>query len=252
MTHKPPWSPIQTSKVTPLHTFTKVDLCTSWPTTSYGNRVRYSTTPQPSLRGLQRVTMGDRTPWCQIPAGEQAYVDTMRVQSGALPLYFPNREAFLRAVYYFLHRMQILESRKQFINPSKPALDLVVVDGELTLVDEALDTAVARPVPNNTPIVARVLYELPELLSTAGNSEDVVRTALSLQTLGTGTRLTVNGMADYVLNLMTDIDLKWPFVGRGNFGCVVGDDKDGSIAHKLLFVNVSEGSLTGKQKWRTS
>jgi hypothetical protein len=243
MTHKPPWSPIQTSKVTPLHTFTTVDLCTSWPATSYGDRVRYSTTPQPSLHGLQRITMDDSTPWCQIPAGEQAYVDTMRVQSAALPLYFPNREALLRAVYYFLHRMHTLEARKQFINPSKPTLDLVVVDGELTLLDEALDRPGPRPLqPSNKPIAARVLSELPGLLGKAGNKKEVVQTAESFRDLGM-TRLGVAGMADHVRKLMAVSDKMWPFVGRGNFGCVVGDDNHADIVHKLPFVNVSDEEL---------
>lgn len=240
-----------TTSVPPLRIFVTGNTCTKWPDAMYADRVRYSTTPQASLSAPKQVTIGFGTPWCSIGMGKYAYLDTMRVQSWNKPLYFPTREAFLRGVYYFLYRLLQLQHRgQQLQNSTANPLNLFVVDGELTLVDETLD--MDGPDTGNVPIAARVINALPELLAAESNPPDVLDTALLLQThIGEGDGMDMTTIVEHVRGLLEPAVLSWPYVAKGNFGCVVDDDKDGSIVHKLLFANVTPEELVKETQMST-
>jgi hypothetical protein len=246
------------STVTPLRAVITDGTCTMWTAPPYGVRTRASIRPQASLTGSRTTSMDQDTlndmPGCGLGLGSLVHTDTMATSSGPTPLVFHEESSLLRAVYYMLVRLERLQAAGKIVDPSVD-LNLWVVDGELTLIDERLvDPAdLANPAdPNfvsvaqgNFTLARRILVALPDLLQKgSGKKVKVDKTVLQAARYLGSFAASASNLEDLLQDVQGYLDglgarLEWPYLAQGTSGCVVGD-KDPDLAHKLMFSYVND------------
>lgn len=247
------------STVTPLRAMITDGTCTMWTAPPYGVRTRASIRPQASLTGSRTTSMDqdalNHMPGCGLGLGSLVHTDTMATSSGPTPLVFHEESSLLRAVYYMLVRLERLQAAGQIVDPSLD-LNLWVVDGELTLIDERLvnpadladppDPKYGSDTQSNFALARRVLLELPDLLQKSSGKnldENVLYAAIKLGSLA----ISASNLGDLLRDVQALLDglgarLEWPYLAQGTTGCVVGD-KDPDLAHKLVFASVSDNHV---------